>query len=317
VRVSNEAKKLFFSLSVSLSLIPCLPFVIKKTQSTQIIAYFDRLLFFALAISSFALKSNPFFYSFLFLLFSVGKEENIKWNLLPDIEEKKREAKGRLKLALLCTYVSTDEQMNSDISYVRAYIAPLSSSDHHHLSSSNSNGNYQRLLHRRQEVCNSAKNIPGSATTFEQTLTFIEQLKRNQHRSVTEMNRVVTQIPKEHIIERRNLTPQELCYQLNLKLEYLIRTRAIEQHRVINRTNLLPTPRITRSKTTPRENLNKTSLAYLNQSREKNVVSSTTITTNTTLVQDDLIDKDSFGDNDEAFEEMVEEENLNFIQQQP
>jgi len=58
-------------------------------------------------------------------------------------------------------------------------------------------------------------------------------------------------------------------------------------------------------------------MSYLNQSREKTVVSSSTTTTNTTIIQDDFVDKDSFGDNDEAFEEMVEEENLNFLQQQP
>lgn len=203
--------------------------------------------------------------------------------------------------------------MNSDVSYIRAYIVPI--------SSSNSNGNYQKLLHRRQELCNSAKKPPESVTTFEQTLTFIEQLKRNKHRSITEINRLSTCIPDEISIEKKNLTPQELSYQLNLKLEYLIRTRVIEQHRVINRTNILPTPKIIKAKTTPRENLNRTALAYLSQTREKNVVSSTTVTTatttNTTIIQDDFGDKDSFGDNDEAFEEMVEEENLNFLQQQP
>lgn len=70
--------------------------------------------------------------------------------------------------------------------------------------------------------------------------------------------------------------------------------------------------------TTPRENLNRTALSYLSQSREKNVVSSsTTTTTNTTIVQEDFVEKDSLVDNDEAFEEMVEEENLTFLQQQP
>jgi hypothetical protein len=58
-------------------------------------------------------------------------------------------------------------------------------------------------------------------------------------------------------------------------------------------------------------------MSYLNQSREKNDASSLTATTNTTIIQDDLVDKDSLEDNDEAFEEMVEEENLNFLQQQP
>ncbi len=200
--------------------------------------------------------------------------------------------------------------MNSDVSFVRAYIVPA--------TSSNSNGNYQRLLNRRQELCNSAKKPSAtSVTTFEQTVTFVEQLKRNQHRSITDTTYSTTQITKENN-EKKTLTPQELSYQLNLKLEYLIRTRVIERHRVVNRMNNLPTATPVKSKITPRENLNRTSLSYLSKTREKNVVSSsTTTTTNTTIIQDDFIDKDSFGDNDEAFEEMVEEENINFSQQQP
>jgi hypothetical protein len=209
--------------------------------------------------------------------------------------------------------VSVDEDMNSDVSYIRAYIVPHTSNDYHHLTPSNSNGNYQKLLHRRQDLCNSARRSPKTVATYEQTLTFIEQLKRNQHRSMTEVNH---QIPAEIVTDKKTLTPQELSYQLNLKLDYLIRTRAIERHRVINRTNILPSTKMVKSKITPRENLNQTAMAYISQAREKNVVSSTR-TTNTTVIQDDLVDKDSLGDNDEAFEEMVEEENLTFLQQQP
>jgi hypothetical protein len=198
--------------------------------------------------------------------------------------------------------------MNSDVSFVRAYIVPS--------QSSTLNGSFQKLLHRRQDLCNSAKKPPSTVTTIEQTLTFIEQLKRNQHKSLTDVNHSSTQIPKENGVDKKTLTPNELCYQLNIKLEYLIRTRVIERNRVINRSNILPqTP--SKSKATPRETLNRTTLSYLNQSRQTNVVSSSTTTTNTTLVQEDLVDKDSLGDNDEAFEEMVEEENITFLQQQP
>jgi hypothetical protein len=196
---------------------------------------------------------------------------------------------------------------------------PLTSTEHphFHVSSSNPNGNYQKLLQRRQDLCHSAKKSPRIATTFDQTLTFIEQLKCNQYRSITERNRLSNQIPQDMGIDGKTLTPQELCYQLNLKLEYLIRTRVIERHRVINQRYILPSTNLIKSKTTSRENLNRTAFAYLNQSRETNVVSSSTTTTNTTIIQDDLDDKDSFGDNDEAvFEEMVEEENINFLQQQ-
>lgn len=212
--------------------------------------------------------------------------------------------------------MSIDGEMNSDVSYIRAYIVPLTSTDHHPLTTSNPNGTYQKLLHRRQELCNSARRSPKTVGAFDQTLTFIEQLKRNQHRSVTEVNQ--HQMPKEMPLDKKTLSPQELCYQLNLKLEYLIRTRVIDRSRLINRTNILPSTKPIKSKTTPRENFNQTTLAYtcLNQAREKNIVSAST-TTNTTIIHDDLVDKDSYGDNDEAFEEMVEEENITFLQQQP
>jgi hypothetical protein len=118
--------------------------------------------------------------------------------------------------------------------------------------------------------------------------------------------------------DRKILTPQELCYQVNLKLDYLIRTRGIERHRLMTQINILPSTKMIKSKTTPRENFNQTALAYLNESQEINVVSSSTMTTNTaTSIRDDLVDKESFGDNDEACEEMVEEENVNFLQAQP
>ena len=214
-------------------------------------------------------------------------------------------------------YMSVDQSMNSDVSYIRAYIVPLTSTDHHHLTTSNSHGNYQTILQRRQNLCNSARKPIGNVTTFEQTLTFIEQLKRNQHRSVTEMNRFANQIPKDREMEKKMLTPQELCYQVSQKLEYLIRTRAIEKHRVISHVTALPTTKANKIKLTPRENFNRTAFGYLNQSRDINVISSSTITTNTTVIQDDLVDKDSSGENDETFEEIVEEENLTFIQQDP
>ena len=210
--------------------------------------------------------------------------------------------------------MSVDGEMNSDVSYIRAYIVPLTSTDHHPLTISNPNGAYQKLLNRRQELCNSARRSPKTVGAYDQTLTFIEQLKRNQHRAVTEVSQ--HQMPKEIPPDKKTLSPQELSYQLNLKLEYLIRTRVIDRNRVINRTNILPSTKLNKSKTTPRENFNQTTLAYISQTRENNIVSAST-TTNTTIVHDDLVDKDSFGDNDEAFEEMVEEENITFLQQQP
>lgn len=213
--------------------------------------------------------------------------------------------------------------MNSDVSYAREYIVQTSSINHHNnnLSSSNLDGNCQKLLQRRQDRCGSAKKLPGGlATTFEQTMTFVENLKRNQHKTVIDKSRLSTQIFKENNSDNKSLTPQQLRYQLNLKLEHLIRTRVIEPHRVINRTNILPTP-IIKSKGTPilvpKENFNRLIPSYLNQSTEKILVSSSVTTIDTIINQDDLVDKESFGDNDEACEEMVEEENITFLQQQP
>ncbi len=202
--------------------------------------------------------------------------------------------------------------MNSDVSYVREYNVQA--------ASSNPDGNYQKLLQRRQDRCGSAKRLPGIAAAFEQTLTFVENLKLNQHKTVIDKNRLSTQMLKENNGDNKSLSPQQLRYQLNIKLEYLIRTRVIQPHRVINRTNILPTPTI-KSKVKPtlgsKENLNRTRPSYLNQSSEKILASSSTTTIDTIVTQDDLVDKDSYGDNDEAFEEMVEEENINFSQQQP
>ena len=202
---------------------------------------------------------------------------------------------------------------------MRAYIVPTPSAGRHqHLSSLNPNSGYQKLLQRRQDLCNSAKK-PLEITTFDQTITFIEQLKRNQHRPLTDLNRSLVQAPYENNNERKTLTPRELCSQLNIKLENLIRTQAIGRHRVINRTTILPTtpikPRIMPS-ITPRESFNQTTFSDLCPSRQKNVFSSSTTATNTIIFHDDLVDKDSFEDNDEVFEEMMEEENITFLQLQ-
>ena len=215
-------------------------------------------------------------------------------------------------------YMSVDQgMMNSDISYLRTYIVPIISTDHQ-LAPTNA----QKLLHHRQDVCNSARrSTANNLTTFEQTLTFIEQLKRNQHRSITEMNHFADQLTKSaRDTQKKTLTPQELSRQVNLKLEHLIRTRVIEKHRIINQTNHLPVTKSNITKQTPREHFNRSTLIYLNQSRETNMTTASTITTtaNTTVLQDDFVDKESLGDNDdEAFEEMIEEENVTFIQIEP
>ncbi|CAF0883832.1 unnamed protein product [Adineta steineri] len=207
--------------------------------------------------------------------------------------------------------------MNPDVSFVFDYIVPISLS-HQYLSSVNSDGNHQKLLQRRQELSNSTTKLPElTTTTFQQTLTFVENFKRNQHKSITDKSRVLLQIPQENTNDNKTLTPQQLRYQLNLKLEQLIRTRVIEPHRVINRSNILPASPI-KSKIVPKENFPRIIIpSYLNRSVDKSIISLSTTTINTTVTQDDLIDKDSLGDNDEACEEMMEEEIITFLQQQP
>ncbi|CAF3839944.1 unnamed protein product [Adineta steineri] len=208
--------------------------------------------------------------------------------------------------------------MNPDVSFVFDYIVPISLS-HQYLSSVNSDGNHQKLLQRRQELSNSTTKLPEltTTTTFQQTLTFVENFKRNQHKSITDKSRVLLQIPQENTNDNKTLTPQQLRYQLNLKLEQLIRTRVIEPHRVINRSNILPASPI-KSKIVPKENFPRIIIpSYLNRSVDKSIISLSTTTINTTVTQDDLIDKDSLGENDEACEEMMEEEIITFLQQQP
>ena len=184
-------------------------------------------------------------------------------------------------------------------SYALQYIVPV--------SILNNDDNYPKLLQRRQELTDSDRKLPAIAAKFEQTLTFVENLKCNQQKPIVGKTRLSTLLPKEIDGEKKPLTPQQLCYQLNLKLEYLIRTRAIEQHRVISRTSILPTRPI-KTKTVCKESLNR--------SVEKTIVSSSMTTINSTATQEDLVDKDSIGDNDEACEEMVEEENVTLLQQQ-
>lgn len=189
------------------------------------------------------------------------------------------------------------------------YIVPV--------SSLNPTSNYPKLLQRRQEPPSSDRKLPAISTTFEQTLTFVENFKRPPFIAVAEKTRLSLPLPKETESEKKPLTPQQLCYQLNQKLENLIRTRVIEQHRVMNRSSILPS-KPAKPKTLPREPLNRTAPAVISRLTPKNITSSSSSTTliNTVVAADDLADKDSMDDNDEAFEEMVEEENIAFLQQQ-
>ncbi|UJR26634.1 hypothetical protein I4U23_007952 [Adineta vaga] len=198
--------------------------------------------------------------------------------------------------------------MNSDGSFALRYIVPI--------PLLNTDNNYPKLLQRRQELPSYDRKLPAISTTYEKTLTFVENFKYNQQKTIIGKTRQLSQLPKENDSDKKPLTPQQLCYQLNLKLEYLIRTRVIEQHRVISRSSILPTKPI-KSKTLSKDPLNRTIPPIINRSREKTMFSSSTTTINTIVTQEDLIDKESIGDNDEACEEMVEEENITFLQQQP
>ena len=214
--------------------------------------------------------------------------------------------------------------MNTDVSFIRGYIIQTPPSAHaQSLPSANSHGNaYQRLLPRRQEYCRSARKPSSTVTGIEQTLTLFEQLKLQQNRSITNFNYLPDPLPKYESSELRTLTPHELSSQLNAKLDHLIRTRVIDRSRVTSRTSLLPpTPVKPRPipLLTPRDASSRTPLSAFSQSSQKNVLSSSASSTRSdaTLVPDELPDKDSLGDNDETFEEMVEEENLNFLQPPP
>ena len=103
--------------------------------------------------------------------------------------------------------------MNSNRSFIRSYIVsePSTRSNHHRR---------QKLLTRRPDLRRLANKSPGATTTIDQTVTLIEQWKSHPLAKDTERKKKV-------------LTPQEFFGQLNAKLDYLIRTRAIERHRVV------------------------------------------------------------------------------------
>jgi hypothetical protein len=197
--------------------------------------------------------------------------------------------------------------MNSNGTFALQYVVPV--------SSLTPDGHYPKLLQRRQEPTSSDRRLPAISTNFEQTLTFVENFKRHQNNTVPEKTRLSLLLPRESDNDKKPLTPQQLCYQLNLKLENLIRTRVIEQHRVMNRSSILPTKPL-KSKTLPKEPLSRTTPSIVSRSTTKNTAISSMTTIVTSVTRDDLADKDSLGDNDEAFEEMVEEENIALLQQQ-
>lgn len=210
--------------------------------------------------------------------------------------------------------------MNTDVSLIRAYIVPaMTPANGKSVSSSSGiHGNYQKLLPRRQELCRSAKKSPSTITNIDQTLTVLEQFKFNPTRSVTNFNYTANPMIKNEINDTKTLTPRELCTQLNNKLDYLIRTRAIERSRVLSRTTILPSTSI-RSRSL-RENPRQSSSPPSSSSMSKPLPPKSivmTSTNTTTAVAEEIVDKYSLDDNDEIVEEMIEEENINFLQQAP
>ena len=201
--------------------------------------------------------------------------------------------------------------MNTDVSFIRGYIIRAPPVDVPPMTPSN----YHRLLPRRQELTHSARKSA-------QTVTVIDQLQIHPNRSIANFNYSINTLPQGNGKEVKHPTPRELCFQLNAKLEYLIRTRSIERSRVINRTTIPPsTPGKSRgsSQVPTRESLNRTIISSFSQESPKTGASSSVRTTATsTVVAEELIEKESCGENDEAgCEEMVEEENINFLAPPP
>lgn len=197
--------------------------------------------------------------------------------------------------------------MNTDVSFIRGYIIRAPQLDVPPMIPSN----YHRLLPRRQELTNSARKSPHSVTV-------IDQLQIHPNRSISNFNYSINAIPQGNGNDVKSITPREFCFQLNAKLEHLIRSRSIDRSRVINRPTLhLSTTAKSRgsSQIPTRESLNRTILSTLSQETPKTVLSSSVRTTATsTIVAEDMTEKESCGDNDEGgSEEMVEEENINFL----
>lgn len=197
--------------------------------------------------------------------------------------------------------------MNTDVSFIRGYIIRAPPLDVPPMSPNQ----YHRLLPRRQELSHSARRSA-------QTVTVIDHLKIHSDRSIHNFNYSINPIPQGNGSDVKTMTPREFCFQLNAKLEHLIRTRSIERSRVLNRNSIpIGTPNKSRgpSHVSARESLNRTVISSLSQNSQKNILTPSIRTTTTnTIVTDENTEKESFGENDEAAcEEMVEEENIQFL----
>ena len=208
--------------------------------------------------------------------------------------------------------------MNTDVSFIRGYIIPAVPTQN---VSSNFPAHYHKLLPQRRDFSRSAKKSSSTNPTVGHTMTLIEQLKGHNQRSISNFNYFPNPLPRAPANETKTLTPRELSTQLNSKLEHLIRTRTIERSRVIYHSSMLPSVSV-KSRPSPllsnRDSCNRTFISHMSQSTDKPPASSSsTATTVIAVHSDDPVDKDSFDDNDDAFEEMVEEENINFFSQAP
>ncbi|CAF0936843.1 unnamed protein product [Didymodactylos carnosus] len=213
--------------------------------------------------------------------------------------------------------------MNFDTYFVRSYQPNLS----------------REHLQRRYQQQHTVSPPTRYTTTIDQTTALMEQIKsRPQPKSTafvsypfskttrqTSSNTTLISLPStfkklDRIEEplKRTLKPHELCYQLNLKLEYLILNRLIDRSRVIvSRTSSVLSNRVsptllqsanTTSRTvikngTKQNDLLTTALLFSNNSGHLSIDSQSTL-----IMNNDEMEKDSWID--EGMEEMVEEQNI-------
>jgi hypothetical protein len=190
-------------------------------------------------------------------------------------------------------------------------------------------GQYTKLLPCRQEQSRSARKLSS-------TWTIIDRVKLEQHRSTSNVDHSSKQWTHNDNNESKVLSPHQLCSQLNVKLEYLIRQRIIERNRIVGRVHqsrAMPVKSQAILTQATRDVSNRTRLSSMSQSTATTIRSSSTsiialkptnktLTTSssiasnhTTIINDDFLDRHSIEDKEEIFEEMVEEENVNFLQQ--
>lgn len=142
----------------------------------------------------------------------------------------------------------------------------------------------KKLLPRRRETTNT------SVKSLVPTITLIEEIRSSRNFS-----------GRKSFPETKILSDREFFSRVNARLDHLIRTRVIDRSRLVSFSTM-------KNRNSPLENPTRTNLKK-SISCSSSVAPTVVVSTN-----DEQGERDSSEEND-AFEEMIEEENLNFVAQ--